>query len=396
MFVLTLLLIFAVDATRLVTGIHDQNKDFVQIIVTAQAALAGVDPYLPLPDLTRRFQPEVSLDRLPHPSPYPPPSLLLGLPFAPLSYLQGIVAWLILGVLALIASLFILYRELGKKQMVGLALLLFAIWHPVFLDLGYAQVMLPVLLVSVLCWRSLRQGHDFAGGLFLGLLLAFKLFAWPVAVFLLLRRRWRAVLAAAGVVIAAHLVIALWVGFAPVAYYYLHVGSEVARLYRYDFANFSPLTIGSRLFEGIGSDELRVLPLISAPALAKPVSAIAMLAIVLWGLLLALRAKTFDKGFAAALCLSIVASPIAWRHYLVILALPVALIAAQTEWTRRRLVALAALVLLALPMGHIYQLLSDVLRHFANGSGATPAIGAVLGLAPLVLVLSVLKFSTSR
>jgi alpha-1,2-mannosyltransferase len=349
-----------------------------------------------LPELARRFQPDVSLDRLPHPTPYPPPALLLGLPFAPLSYTQGITIWLVVGVFCLAASLVLLYRETGKNQIVGLALLLFAIWHPVFLDLGYGQVMLPVLLVTVLCWRALRNGHEIAGGLFLGALLAFKLFAWPVALLLLIRKQWKAALAAVGVMLAAHLAVMFWIGLGPILYYYLHVSKVVAAAYQYDFANFSPTTIGSRVFEGIQGHDLTVRPFIFAPAFAHPVSVIAMVSLVLWGMIRAMRAKTFDGSFTAALCLSLVASPIAWRHYLVLLALSVAVIASRTNWTKRRLIAIAIMIALALPMGHIYQLIEDTLTRHTPGGATVSFIGSLLGLAPLILVLSVLKMVSLR
>jgi hypothetical protein len=113
-------------------------------------------------------------------------------------------------------------------------------------------------------------------------------------------------------------------GFGVVADYYTRVGATVAPLYRAHEANFSAWSVGWRLFEGVSSpivSSLTAPPLIHSP-LAARVVAYALPALVLAvALLLALKAKSFDTSFAILVCASVLVSPIAWSHYLLLTAI---------------------------------------------------------------------------
>src|SRR5262249_46067609 len=123
-------------------------------------------------------------------------------------------------------------------------------WHPVSDDLWSGSVNALLLLLSLIAWLSLREGRESRGGTAIGLLIAIKLFAWPVVVFLAFQRRWRAVLAAASVAALGNLLAMAAMGWRRVIEYYTTTGPSVSALYRSHSCNYSAWAWGQRLFGG--------------------------------------------------------------------------------------------------------------------------------------------------
>jgi len=69
------------------------SKDFIQEYLSARAVLAGINPYLPLPELASKFIGPVPVPVLPHSTPHPPPAVFLGLPFGLLPYTWATALW---------------------------------------------------------------------------------------------------------------------------------------------------------------------------------------------------------------------------------------------------------------------------------------------------------------
>jgi hypothetical protein len=163
------------------------------------------------------------------------------------------------------------------------------------------------------------------GGVLLGCAMAIKLIAWPIVAYLAFKRRWRSVLSAIAVMGLANLVAAWFIGFGRVVHYYLKVGPVVSTLHRAHEQNLSVWTIGWRLFEGTGDLLLfgvEAPPLIHAPELARWVSLALPLAVLIIGLWLSHRARSFDFSFGILVCVSILISPVAWSIYFVLLVIP--------------------------------------------------------------------------
>ncbi len=253
----------------------------------------GVNPYLPLPDLAELFIGPIPATIIQHPTPHPPPVAILSLPLGLLSYQPAAVAWFIFEIACVIASVYLLQRwlevRLSPAYTLLFALMTFA-WEPFPVDLIYGQLMTLLLLILTIAWQSLRSGNTILGGAMLGCAVALKLMAWPIILFLLLRKNWRAVAAAGTVIVTANVAAALLMGFGPMAYYYMRVSTVVLPLYRAHAYNFSTYSIGWRFFEGTSSPMLagiNAAPLVLAPHLAQYVSIAVLLAVLVMGLTLA-------------------------------------------------------------------------------------------------------------
>lgn len=126
-------------------------------------------------------------------STYPAPALLLGVPFTALPLALG--AWLWLG--CLLAAGWLALRLAGVRDLRVYAAAAMA--PPVVNSLFYGAIDLLLMLGLAACWRW----RDRAGraGAALGVIIALKLVAVPLVVWLVATRRWRAAaisLAAAG------------------------------------------------------------------------------------------------------------------------------------------------------------------------------------------------------
>ena len=367
------------------------HKDFLNHFVLGRAALSGIDPYTQISALASQFIGSVG-EVFPHPSPYPPPNVLIFIPLGALTYEHAVWTWHLVQLASLLTVAFLLARQLGSRRPIvcalAVALVAFA-WNPVAEDFVWGNSMLVLLVPLLLSWRCLREHRDWCGGLLLGLVIALKFIALPIFFFLVLRKRWKAVLGAVmSVVIGNALAIAL-IGIERAVYYYTKVPGIVAPLYQARVDNFSIYGVGWRFFEGTGSpvfESFRAQPLFYAPRLAYAVAVVLPLLALIVTIVFALRARSFDQSFALLLCACVVIGPLSWRAYMVWLALPLALVIPQLSvlqtWSARLFAMLVALLLFGYPTP-LSLLAGSLVRE---GEALAPFLASLLTYIPLAAV----------
>ena len=340
------LLIFMGIATAISAGISSYQltgllfteylyeKDFVQYFLMGHALRSGANLYSPISELAAQFDPD--LNKWFNVSAYPPIVAVVGLPLSYLPYFWSVIAWMLFEVACLGVVIFLIIKHFGGRSAstpVLVTICLFIGWRPLYVDLYLGQLMIPILLLLTLCWLALKQGRDLKAGLLLGCVIAIKLYAWPLALFLLLKGRWRACLATIIVFLTANGLMMGWVGRATVYDYYFRVGSKVLAEYQFDPFNFSAWCIGLRSFGVVGAVTM-------------------VTAVLLGSLYLALRSKDFDSGFMVMLAAATVLQPISWIHYLITLLPAFCLMANRQKFERYELFLGLFLVLLILPGFH--------------------------------------------
>ncbi|WP_299979385.1 glycosyltransferase family 87 protein [Desulfobacula sp.] len=320
------------SATKSLVIPYVYEKDFMQDYLLAQALLHGFDPYLPISQLAQQFIGELPNNVLPHPSPHPPPVAVLCLPFCIFNYEHAAVAWFLFEIICIFFATYLILCKLHNKSDLKLTIFIFLLlmaWPPLFLELVFGQLMTLLLLLLVCAWLSLGSGKNITGGIFIGLLIAIKLMAWPFIIFFAVRKNWSAVIAAGITVITSNVIAGLIMGFDKIVYYYFKVSAIVSPLYRaYEF-NFSMWTIGWRLFDGTGSPILKGLeapPIVAAPFLALFLSFAMPILLLAVGLKLALRTRSFDTSFGILVCVSTLVNPVAWTHYLILILIPIVIV----------------------------------------------------------------------
>ena len=377
------------------------RKDLIQEYLLAKAILNGIAPYTPLAVLTNQFIGPLPNAVFQHPTPHPPPVALLSLPLGLLTYQQTAIVWFVFELVCVLVSVQGLLRCENRRPhtlLVLLIALLAMAWSPLNEELAVGQMMTLKLALLVGAWQMLRAGKAASGGILLGSAIAIKLIAWPLVIFLALRRNWRAAGAAGAVLVAANGGAAFWMGFQATADYYVKVCAAVSSLYRAHIGNFSLWTIGWRVFHGTGSPVLcgaSAPPPLDAPGLAGPVAFILPLILLGIGLLLAARASTFDASFGLLICVSLLTSPIAWSHYLILTSIPLAIVAhrllALNLPARETNLAILVGLLLSIPRAA----LNNVILMFAENSAdacspVVPFAATLISLVPAAAVLGLI------
>ncbi len=262
----------------------------------------------------------------------PPTSALWFLPLASIPYEQikpYVTAFMLLLLLLQIA---VVALELALPVALATATLIYCAaldtWWLAY-HLSVAQTSILIAFTYTLAWAALRRERDVAGGVMLGLAATMKPFAGLMAVFLVARRRWRALaaMAVAWLVIAAYMTHGFgwhsWIGF-------LQSKRAFTDQWLGNADNESLQTVVLHLF---GASQ----PTAAATAIATAVSAALVAGAWLLTRAWASDVRGADLAYAVFALLSVFCNPVVWSHYNVFLLLPLLAIGAALWEMRRRL-----------------------------------------------------------
>lgn len=335
----------AISVWRLVVHLFTPDlyqRDFLQFYLMGHALRGGANLYAPISELAARFEPH--LNNWLEISAYPPVVAVVGLPLSFLPYFWAVVVWLVLELACLAISIRSITNYFGPSSLATLTTIcMFISWQPVYFDLYLGQFMIPILLLLTLTWQAIKEGREIKAGLLLGIVFAIKLYAWPLALFLLIKRIWRCPVVAGVVFLFANAVMAVCTRTSTVVDYYSRVGGSVLAQFVSDPFNFSAWSIGFR-WAGL------------------PGAIIFLLALLGLALTWALRSKDFDTGFMVILTASTVLQPISWSHYMITLLPVFCFIVNKSQWKKSDLFLGLFLIALILPgiykIGNTYPVLA--------------------------------------
>lgn len=229
----------------------------------------------------------------------PPPLAFFALPFSLVPWTVAVAFWGLACLAAFVTSL----RVLGVKDF-RLYLLAVCSW-PFVSSLVMGQPDGIFALLLAVAWR---YRDSWPGAAACGTLIAAKLLAMPLLLWLLVTRRFRQ--AAVGAASAVALLALTWacIGFKGLAAYPKLLTADARA-----FETRSHSVVAAAMRLGVSSHYARSLAIVCAIAVA--------LAVVH-------SARGSDLGyFAAALLSGLLISPILWMHYLVVLFVPLAIAA---------------------------------------------------------------------
>lgn len=188
--ILAVLALSYVQAARNTAAVR-HLQDFGIFYESARKARTGGDMY----EITRL---PGAVETRNHSNLNPPHFHLLVLPFTYLPPAPAFAAWLALSAAALVGSMVLMQRslQLGARTMLAIGAVAIAS-APMFATLLTGQVG-PLLMVPfTLAWYRTRQGRDVEAGAWIGICASVKPFFLLFLLYFALRRRFRAVLAAA-------------------------------------------------------------------------------------------------------------------------------------------------------------------------------------------------------
>lgn len=231
---------------------------------------------------------------------YPAPAALLFAPFAAIPREIADALFVALNILAAIGALRTL--EVKDWRLYGAVML----WPAVIVGWQTANVTLLFGFGLALAWKY--RDSPIVTGALIALMFSVKMFVWPLAVWLIATRRWKALAWTVAGTAVINLVAWAVVGFAQLSTYAhaLHTFAVWG-----DRSGYSLVSVALHL--GIGQSAASALVLLIAAA-----GAITML--------LGVTRRGDAWTFATGVVLILAASPVVWPHYLALLIVPLALL----------------------------------------------------------------------
>jgi hypothetical protein len=318
-----------------------EGSDFFQDWASARNVLEGRPAYLPIADALARYVPRRQgavppRAHLPW-NAHPPTSVVAALPFALLDYPKAGTLWNLLALLAMGVSVGLIVRDLNIPIVPWSVLPITAltlICSPIRTQFAQGQWNAPLLLLLTLAWRADRHGRQMEAGLWTGAALTLKLFPAYFLLYFAVRRSWRALLA--GCLSSVGLTLVTFAVVRPGAYRdYLKLVLPTLDAFRAEWDNASlPAFWAKNCGEGALHFALYAAPLFRAPVFARAAGLLSCAAVLAVSLYPASRHRaecatslvTCDLCYSLALVAMLLLAPICWDHYLLLLALPLALV----------------------------------------------------------------------
>ncbi len=231
---------------------------------------------------------------------YPALSAVVFAPFALLSDPVGAFVYMLM----CIACIPLTLRTLNIRdwRLYGIAL----IWLPTYGGWQTGNVTLPLMLMIALTWRY--RDRPLVAGLLAAAAISLKPFVWPLAVWLLATRRYKATAATVAWAIPLNLVVWGIVGFGQIRNYLRLSGQVTDALWR---GGYSMLAVAHHLGAGRTTGEVLLVLVSGAVGLAL--------------LYVAYIRRDERTAMTFAVLLMLVASPLVWSHYFALLLVPFAL-----------------------------------------------------------------------
>lgn len=230
---------------------------------------------------------------------WPPTATLFVAPLALLPYPVAVALWSVASVGAFVVAL----RLVGCRDRAALAVA--ALSPPALACLVLGNVSLLLAAGVAVLWRY--RDRPFVGGIAAGVVVAAKVWLWPLLLFFVFTRRWLSLAAATGWCAAGA---AIWLAFNPTTFL--------------GFPGVAERNVEAHVQWGTGA----VSALVAAGA-SVDVAAAAALAAALVIASTATRTRSEVAILTICLAAALVASPLVWEHYYAVLFVPIAIVARQ-------------------------------------------------------------------
>jgi alpha-1,2-mannosyltransferase len=284
---------------------------------------------------------------------HPPVAVLIALPFGRLGYEAAHETWniLMLGLFLAAVALAIFVRGTPVSIFSLLPLLTLLLFcFPVHLQIIQGQLNSLLVLLLVAAWWADTRERSWLAGAAIGAAAAVKLFPAFLLLCWLMRQDWKALGGALAALVLLNVVALAFLGADAFSTYFQVVVPSVSH-YRSSWGNISLSGFWLRLFDP--EDFERVIPLIRAPVLAIGLTLASQVAVAVLTGIRCRQAKTRtqrDRALALTVVGMLLAAPIVWNHYLVMLLLPLAVRQPYPPTLPARVAWCASLVVLWVPL----------------------------------------------
>jgi hypothetical protein len=280
---------------------------------------------------------------------HPPTAVLLAVPFGLLDYSDAVLAWNLVSLGLLGASLYLVSRELRIRlpfRWILPALAAMSVCGPLLMQVLQGQLNLVILFLLTLAWVADRANRPFLAGCFVGVATAVKIFPAFLFLYFIITRRWKAILGGALTLLALSGLTAAVLGFDAYRDYILEAIPRVSK-FRGSWNNASLVGFWTRLLEpGVDDGTQPRFPGGGLAFVAIVASCLLVTASIVRVTREARVQEDRDRAFGLAVIGMLLISPVTWEHSLLLLLLPIATIGASLP-ERRVFRGAFALILVA-------------------------------------------------
>jgi len=368
-----------------------QGLDFPSYYLAARQVVRGADPYSGLRTEARLL---LGMEDYFIDSAVGPPAFVFALtPLALLPYPAAWAVWQILSLAALVGSLLWILHALRpglstwERILLGSGVVLFP---PLTFHLVYAHTELFLLLTLVAAWLCLRRGKQAPAGMLLGLAVSTRLYPALLLLFLAQRKFWKALATTIGT--AAGVCVLAGAIMGPTSYlrYWAVLREVIPTLYARQ-GNFS-------LWGSVHKVAALWPPLSQRPWLRDGLAYLLSVGVVALTFLLGARHHepppqgpcvdlfSLDWGYALYIVACLLASPLSWANYQVLLYGPLILLWTTLKRRPSRPSLWAAGAGLAASLAPLL----DLWPHHPRGITWFQTFGPTLTLVGIFLALAVL------
>jgi Glycosyltransferase family 87 len=302
---------------------HFNQPDFSQYYVYAYAMRKGLNPYIvDLTPLAQTLHLSLGWTR----AAYSPTFILCFEPLTLLSPFAAYWTWTAINVAFFSLALFLLLDEFDLSG--GLLLAALAIFYaPVTSHFHFAQTQILVLLLLTLAMRAVKNGHDAVAGATLALAGLLRVFPLIMVGYLLVCRKWFALLSMGLVLAAGVSVTSAFLGFGRTLSF-LQLIFPLSQQLRAPVAISLPAAI-SRMFWLFKEQPSELLDLVRR--ITVLIACLFVVALTIRATATRNRVNTVASGrvFGLWVVTMVLITPTAWPHYMVLLLLPFALLASS-------------------------------------------------------------------
>jgi alpha-1,2-mannosyltransferase len=361
--------------------------DFFQEWASARNALDGYPVYTPHKISVKRLL-NLPVDES---DPYfiilkenvhPPCAVLLGIPFGLLDFQDALVAWNLASLVLFAASLWLIVRTLRLSVAVWQVLAGFCVllvFYPLQDHIMHGQLDLVLLFLLTMAWRADRRGQSAMAGVWTGAATAVKLFPGLLLLYFLVLRKWRALVWTILTGAALSLTAGVVLGFDSFPKYFLDVTPRTTEV-RARWDNYSLPAISFKLFEQCDFPAtFAVGHIVLDSRLAWASAALCLtvfLAILGWLMYRIGTSGDTDRAFALTVSAMLLANPITWVHYFLLLTLPVFIVWPRLSSGRREILVFL-LAIVAAPPWKLVEYALILLHGDPNSSGPWQTLTAL-------------------
>jgi hypothetical protein len=301
---------------------YPQSTDFYKFYMSSKLLWSGNNVYTLIPITDSNAIPAIG--KYLHPNLNSPFHILCMSLFGLTNFQTAFLVWSLFSFCCGLLAITLFYQTITNNSINLTSLMtmwmIFLLYFPSWINFRLGQFSFFLLFLIVISWRFSRRGQDVAAGMVLGLAAGLKLFFGIFVILFICYRRWRLVFFLIGTFLACN-ILSLIIFKMPTYenfFYLLQNMPWYAGSWNASFLGFF-----TRIFGGSMN-----IPLLNLPWLARALSLLLSLALLVWMISWIRRGSCgsggdhFDLVFSLALVEMLLISPYGWLYYFPILILP--------------------------------------------------------------------------